>query len=136
MSPSTNSVLEAPAPDFSSEQVVEIVSRCFGIRGEARPLTTERDQNFYIRSLEPDRSSGEHREYVFKIANPAEDLPTLEPAAQLALQVVNGMREDGVLLALDGPAANVLKIRPPLTFREQPADQLIESLASHLEALT
>ena len=51
-------------------------------------------------------------------------------------QIVNEMREDGMLISLDGPAANVLEIRPPLPFREEHADQLIASLTSQLEALT
>jgi hypothetical protein len=92
MSPPTDSVLETPAPTFSSERAGEIVSRCFGIRGEARPLASERDQNFHIRSFGPDRGPGAHREYG-------------------------------------------LKTRPPLPFREElgePADQLIEALASQL----
>jgi 4-aminobutyrate aminotransferase-like enzyme len=64
------------------------------------------------------------------------DRASREPAPDLARRVVNGMREDGVLISLDGPEANVLKIRPPLPFREEHADQLVASLASQLEALT
>ncbi|MBW2231890.1 MAG: hypothetical protein JRH17_16005 [Deltaproteobacteria bacterium] len=41
-----------------------------------------------------------------------------ERAAELARQVADGMREAGVLIGIDGPAANVLKIRPPLAIQE------------------
>ncbi len=41
-----------------------------------------------------------------------------DPAAATALtqRVVNGLREQGVLIGMTGPQANVLKIRPPLPF--------------------
>lgn len=44
------------------------------------------------------------------------DPVTLEPAAGEATDVVNRMRERGILLGTDGPFDNVLKIRPPMPF--------------------
>lgn len=38
------------------------------------------------------------------------------------------MRERGVLVGVDGPHANVIKIRPPLVFSESDADRLLEAL--------
>ena len=38
------------------------------------------------------------------------------------------MRELGVLLGTDGPYHNVVKIRPPMTFSESDADELVASL--------
>ena len=65
------SVLDHPPPDLSSEQAERLAGDLYGIWGEARPLDSERDQNFHIR--EP---SG--RAYVLKIANPAEDRGVLD----------------------------------------------------------
>ncbi|MBC9944773.1 aspartate aminotransferase family protein [Leucobacter sp. cx-328] len=50
------------------------------------------------------------------------------PDADLAARVVNGMREEGILISASGPAANALKIRPPLPFTAANADQLLETL--------
>ncbi|MGI4857521.1 MAG: aspartate aminotransferase family protein [Janthinobacterium lividum] len=43
-------------------------------------------------------------------------------------RVVNGMREQGVLLNATGPDANILKIRPPMVFDIAQADLLVETL--------
>ncbi|MGO1544433.1 MAG: aspartate aminotransferase family protein [Gulosibacter sp.] len=51
-----------------------------------------------------------------------------DPDAALAARVVNGMREEGILISASGPAAAALKIRPPLPFSEQNAEQLLETL--------
>jgi 4-aminobutyrate aminotransferase-like enzyme len=60
---------------------------------------------------------------------------TLEPATREASEVVNRMREAGVLFGTDGPYHNVLKIRPPMPFSRQDADQLLEALDSTLKDL-
>ena len=52
------------------------------------------------------------------------------PDAALASDVVNGLRERRVLVSVTGAHANVLKIRPPLTFAREHADWLLERLAS------
>jgi len=52
------------------------------------------------------------------------------PDADAAERVVNRLRRDGILVGRTGPAGNVLKIRPPLVFREEHADMLLASLAS------
>jgi 4-aminobutyrate aminotransferase-like enzyme len=51
-----------------------------------------------------------------------------EPAAGDARKVTEAMRERGILLSATGPAGNVLKIRPPLVFRHEHADLLLEAL--------
>jgi 4-aminobutyrate aminotransferase-like enzyme len=63
------------------------------------------------------------------------DHTTLEPATAEADAVVNRMRDTGVLVGIDGPHANVIKIRPPLVFNETNAQQLIEALDSALGAV-
>jgi 4-aminobutyrate aminotransferase-like enzyme len=57
---------------------------------------------------------------------------TREPATREASEVVNRMRDAGVLLGTDGPYHNVLKIRPPMPFSRPNADQLVEALDSTL----
>jgi 4-aminobutyrate aminotransferase-like enzyme len=53
---------------------------------------------------------------------------TLEPAAQEATEIVNRMREAGVLIGTDGPFHNVLKIRPPMPFNAEDAETLVKCL--------
>jgi len=50
---------------------------------------------------------------------------TREPATQEADELVNKMREHGILLGTDGPFHNVIKIRPPMPFSTSDADRLI-----------
>ena len=50
-----------------------------------------------------------------------------------AANIVNYMRENGILLGTEGPQHNVLKIRPPMPFSMQDADLLIEVLSRAIE---
>ena len=52
--------------------------------------------------------------------------------SDLAEAVVEGMREQGVLIGSTGPRGNVLKIRPPLVFSERHADLLVDRLQTVL----
>jgi len=56
------------------------------------------------------------------------DRETLEPATPEASDVVNRLREEGILIGTDGPHHNVLKIRPPMRFTIEDADVLASSL--------
>jgi 4-aminobutyrate aminotransferase-like enzyme len=49
-------------------------------------------------------------------------------AATRTSAIVEAMREDGVLISSCGPRGNVLKIRPPLPFARDNAEQLAETL--------
>ena len=49
------------------------------------------------------------------------------PSTQEAANIVNQLRERGILLGTDGPHHNVLKIRPPMPFSEVDADELIST---------
>jgi 4-aminobutyrate aminotransferase-like enzyme len=60
------------------------------------------------------------------------DRTTLKPATAEAGRVINRMRDAGVLIGLDGPNSNVLKIRPPLAFDETHAEQLADALDAAL----
>ena len=56
------------------------------------------------------------------------DRSTLEPATKETSAVANRMRELGVLVGVEGPCGNVLKIRPPLVFDENHALQFTDAL--------
>ncbi|MEX2548085.1 MAG: aminotransferase class III-fold pyridoxal phosphate-dependent enzyme [Chloroflexota bacterium] len=57
---------------------------------------------------------------------------TTEPDAQTAKEIVEGMRNNGVLIGTTGRQGNTLKIRPPLAFQREHADQLVETLEAVL----
>lgn len=57
------------------------------------------------------------------------------PAALQTQQVVNAMREQGVLISAAGPLENVLKIRPLLVFEHEHADLLLEVLDQALQGV-
>jgi 4-aminobutyrate aminotransferase-like enzyme len=56
------------------------------------------------------------------------DPETLAPAAAEATALVNRMKDEGVLLATDGPLHNVIKIKPPLVFSRADADFFLTRL--------
>jgi 4-aminobutyrate aminotransferase-like enzyme/Ser/Thr protein kinase RdoA (MazF antagonist) len=56
------------------------------------------------------------------------DRETLAPAPRLAADVVESMRDRGILLSTDGPLHNVIKIKPPLVFSDADADRMVETL--------
>ncbi len=63
------------------------------------------------------------------------DKATLEPASGFADQVVEAMRERGVLLSKLGRHKNTLKIRPPMTFSEEHLGLLVQTLDEVLAEL-
>ena len=56
----------------------------------------------------------------------------LAPDDARTAQVVNRLREAGVLISATGPRANVLKIRPPMVFSEENVTYFLERLDSAL----
>lgn len=63
------------------------------------------------------------------------DRASKQPAGVQTRQVVNAMREQGVLISAAGPLENILKIRPLLAFKREHADLLIETVGNALEAV-
>ncbi len=63
------------------------------------------------------------------------DRVTLEPAVPETVALINRMREARVLIGKGGDHGNVLKIRPPLAFRREHADILLEALEGALMGL-
>jgi 4-aminobutyrate aminotransferase-like enzyme/aminoglycoside phosphotransferase (APT) family kinase protein len=55
-------------------------------------------------------------------------------SAELAEEIVNRMRDNGVLISRTGPQGNVLKIRPPLVFTSAHVELLVGALGSALVA--
>jgi 4-aminobutyrate aminotransferase-like enzyme len=53
---------------------------------------------------------------------------TLEPAPEQATCIIEAMKEQGILISIDGPLHNVLKIKPPLVFTKANADQVVNVL--------
>ncbi len=56
------------------------------------------------------------------------DRSSLEPAKEHAYDIANRMRENGILISIDGPLHNVIKIKPPLVFNKKDADRYVEQL--------
>ena len=54
------------------------------------------------------------------------------PAPRRAQLIINSLRERGVLIGSEGPAGHVLKLRPPLCFGREHADQVISTLSAVL----
>ena len=57
------------------------------------------------------------------------------PAVQATRDVINRLKEAGVLVGSDGKLGNVLKIRPPLVFSTAHADRVVDTLDHVLEAV-
>ena len=60
------------------------------------------------------------------------DRTSREPFPEACTHLVNRARERGVLLSVDGPDHNVIKIKPPLVFGPPEAELLLETLATVL----
>src|SRR5881397_3968108 len=73
----TESVLEAPPPRFTADEIAAIAAELFGLRGVATDLGSERDQTFLI----DDGAAGG----VMKISNLGEDPAVLDPELPVAL---------------------------------------------------
>lgn len=72
---------------------------------------------------------------LFIGAEMVKDPDTLAPAIPEIDIVVEKLKERGYLLSTDGPLRNVLKIKPPMPFNKQNADELIQYLDEALAAL-
>lgn len=63
------------------------------------------------------------------------DRESLEPATEEATEVINEMRERGILLSTDGPFENVIKMKPPLVFSHGDASRVVEELDAVLSGV-
>tara|TARA_B100001245_G_C22890837_1_gene429011 strand:- start:1600 stop:2895 length:1296 start_codon:yes stop_codon:yes gene_type:complete len=53
---------------------------------------------------------------------------TLKPNKTLAAKIMNQMKNAGILISIDGPDHNVLKIKPPMVFNLENANELVINL--------
>jgi 4-aminobutyrate aminotransferase-like enzyme len=72
---------------------------------------------------------------LFVGAELVRDRQTLEPAVQEIDIIVEKMKERGFLLSTDGPWHNVLKIKPPIIFSKENAEDLVRNLDEVLAEL-
>ncbi len=63
------------------------------------------------------------------------DHSTKEPADIESKKLINMMKEKGVLLSVDGPFNNVIKLKPPLVFNKENAKFLVYKLGQTLEEI-
>jgi 4-aminobutyrate aminotransferase-like enzyme len=56
----------------------------------------------------------------------------LSPATRESKVIENSMKDHGILISTDGPDHNVLKIKPPMVFNRENADELVYNLSSIL----
>jgi 4-aminobutyrate aminotransferase-like enzyme/Ser/Thr protein kinase RdoA (MazF antagonist) len=89
----TESVLEAPPPRFTAEEIAAIAGELFGLRGQARDLGSERDQTFLI----DDGGRGG----VLKISNLGEDGDVLDLEAR-AIEYISRVDPDLPVARLRG----------------------------------
>ncbi|MBT4107770.1 MAG: aminotransferase class III-fold pyridoxal phosphate-dependent enzyme, partial [Proteobacteria bacterium] len=61
------------------------------------------------------------------------DVETLEPAALEAKSITDALKDEGVLIGVDGTHSNVLKIRPPMVINESNAKFLLQTFQQVLE---
>ena len=59
---------------------------------------------------------------------------TQEPGTQITKDLIEFARENGVFLSSDGPADNVLKIKPPMIIGKAEVDQFLDVFARGLRA--
>ena len=72
---------------------------------------------------------------LFIGAEMVKDRKSQEPAVPEIDRVVESMKDRGFLLSTDGPYHNVLKIKPPLTFNKQNAEEMLTSLDEAIKEL-
>ena len=63
------------------------------------------------------------------------DLESKEPAPEAAHAIVESMKSQGILLSKTGIARNALKMRPPIVFNQENADQVLSALNQALNEL-
>lgn len=65
-----------------------------------------------------------------------ENRETLTPAKTAAYYIAESMKEEGILVSVDGPLHNVLKIKPPMVFNKKNAALYIDTLDAILSKNT
>ena len=63
------------------------------------------------------------------------DRETLEPAAEEAQLLIEGMLSKNILLSIDGPRKNVIKIKPPMVISREDVLRTIQSMDEILDTM-
>lgn len=71
---------------------------------------------------------------LFKAIEMVKSRTTREPDSELAPQLVNDLRDRQILTGSTGVANNILKLRPPMVFSKENADQFLEVFDDVLSA--
>ena len=58
------------------------------------------------------------------------------PAREEAAEIVERMKDRGVLLSTDGPFENIIKIKPPMVFTTRNADAVVSTMGEVLAGLS
>jgi 4-aminobutyrate aminotransferase-like enzyme/Ser/Thr protein kinase RdoA (MazF antagonist) len=61
------------------------------------------------------------------------DRGTMDPAAEEATDLINRLKDRGILLSTDGPLHNVLKIKPPMVITDEDVDMVVRALDDELD---
>ena len=64
------------------------------------------------------------------------DKKSKEPNTELASIVQNKLKESGIMVGTDGPFVNVIKVKPPICFTKENADELAETIDQILNTET
>ena len=107
--------------------VLEVIE-CEGLQENARRVGTYLKEGLCELMVRHTLIGDVRGEGLFIGVELVRDRQTLEPADAEAYYVIERAKDLGVLLSVDGPLHNVLKIKPPLVFSQADADRLLETL--------
>lgn len=130
--------LASPPPAFSADEATDIVRLHYGLDVSARPLVSERDQNFRL-------AAPDGRRFVLKIANVDED-PAFTDFQIAALRHIEGQGEIGIdvprivlttagedRLSIDGPqGSHLLRLVTFVNGAPMEGGRVTESLSQSL----
>jgi len=63
------------------------------------------------------------------------DRTTLSPAPEAAAYIAEALMQRQILISVDGPCHNVLKVKPPMVFTAENADLLLKTLEAVISSL-
>ena len=63
------------------------------------------------------------------------DKESREPATELAKKILTTLKQKHILIQLDGPCNNVIKLKPPMVFNMENAKKLVENVEDVLSTL-
>jgi len=113
--------------------VLEVLER-ERLQDRARAVGAYLKQGLVGVSVKHDLIGGVRGAGLFVGVDLVEDRKSEAPAVKQAAKVMNEMARSGVLVGLSGPHKAMLKIRPPMVFSRENADELVQTLDRVLES--